>query len=111
MIDEVLKLKAAACTLRLRILHLLSIRSKGLFVCTITTVLHEQQYNVSKHLSILKEARLVTDQRKGKSVMYRINWDESLIIPLVMKMDFSTYDLFLQDEKCLTEMSNSINAE
>ncbi len=113
MIDEVLKLKAAACTLRLRILHLLVIHSEGLFVCALTSILQEPQYNVSKHLAILKEAHLVIDHRRGKSVLYTINPAETFIIPLVKEMDIAKYELFQRDEKRLhgITVSESIKRE
>ncbi len=56
---------------RLRILNLLS--QKPLCVCEITAVLNLAISTVSKHLSILREAGYIIDQKEGKWVNYFLN--------------------------------------
>ena len=46
----------------------------GLYVCEITRLLGVPQYNVSKHLTILKMADLVEEEKQGKMVLYRANF-------------------------------------
>ena len=62
-------LKAAADATRLRILKLLD--EEPLCVCQIVAVLGLSQSTISKHLSILRGAGLIEDERRGKWVFYR----------------------------------------
>lgn len=63
--------KALSDQNRLRILKMLEVRP--LCVCEITAVLQLATSTVSKHLSILREAKLITDEKQGKWVNYRLN--------------------------------------
>ncbi|RMD99415.1 MAG: ArsR family transcriptional regulator [Calditrichaeota bacterium] len=63
--------KALSDPNRLRILKMLEIRP--LCVCEITEVLQLATSTVSKHLSILKEADLIIDDKQGKWVNYSLN--------------------------------------
>lgn len=74
MHDLELVLKAAADPTRARILKLLE--RGGLCVCQVRAVLDLAPSTVSKHLTILKHAGLVQDQRDGKWIEYRLA-DES----------------------------------
>jgi ArsR family transcriptional regulator len=56
---------------RLRILKMLEI--KPLCVCEITEVLQLATSTVSKHLSILRDANFIADEKEGKWVIYRLN--------------------------------------
>ncbi len=62
--------KALADRTRLRIMRLLSITDRQVCVCEIMDALGRPQYQVSKHLNILKSARLVEAERKGTWVYY-----------------------------------------
>jgi len=64
--------KALSDPNRLRILKMLGIRP--LCVCEMTSILKLAPSTVSKHLSILKNARLVFDQKEDKWVNYHLNW-------------------------------------
>ena len=70
MRDLELALKAAADPTRTRILKLL--QSGGLCVCQVQVVLGLAPSTVSKHLTVLKIAGLVTDQRNGKWIEYAV---------------------------------------
>ena len=63
--------KALSDTNRLRILKILEIRP--LCVCEIREVLQLATSTVSKHLSILREADLIVDDKQGKWVNYSLN--------------------------------------
>lgn len=62
--------KALADKTRLRIMRLLSITDRQVCVCEIMDALELPQYQVSKHLNILKNAKLVEGERKGTWVYY-----------------------------------------
>jgi len=63
--------KALAEPHRIRIIKMLEIRP--LCVCEITEVLQLALSTVSKHLSILRDAGFIVDQKDGKWVNYEIN--------------------------------------
>ena len=63
--------KALSDQNRLRILKMLEIRP--LCVCEITAVLNLATSTVSKHLSILKDAEFIRDEKEGKWVNYHLN--------------------------------------
>lgn len=67
--------KALSDPNRLRIIKMLE---KGqLCVCEITAVLNLASSTVSKHLSILRDAELILDEKRGKWVHYRLNPDKT----------------------------------
>lgn len=63
---------------RLRILQ--TLRDGPLSVGDIHRACHLKQANTSKHLRVLREARIVTTQRTGTSVLYSIS--EPMVIEL-----------------------------
>lgn len=65
--------KALSDSNRIRILKMLEIRP--LCVCEITEVLQLATSTVSKHLSILREADFIIDEKEGKWVNYFLNRD------------------------------------
>ncbi|MGA2867394.1 MAG: metalloregulator ArsR/SmtB family transcription factor [Verrucomicrobiota bacterium] len=69
-IDCIAALKALGELSRLRIMRLLLQRQLG--VNEISRRLKVSQYNVSKHLRILKEAGLVEVQKQGKQRLYTV---------------------------------------
>jgi arsenate reductase/ArsR family transcriptional regulator len=69
MRDFELAMKAASDPTRTRILKLLE--AGGLCVCQVQAVLGLAPSTVSKHLTLLKVAGLVEDERNGKWIEYR----------------------------------------
>jgi ArsR family transcriptional regulator len=67
--------KALSDPNRLRILKMLERRS--LCLCEISAVLNLAPSTVSKHLSILREADLISDHKEGKWVNFHLNKDTS----------------------------------
>ncbi len=63
--------KALSDPNRVRILKMLEVRP--LCVCEITQVLNLATSTVSKHLSLLRDADLISDQKDGKWVYYKLN--------------------------------------
>ncbi len=62
--------KALAERNRLRALH--ALRGRELCVCQIVALLELAPSTVSKHMSILRRARLVESRKKGRWVHYRL---------------------------------------
>jgi len=67
--------KALSDSNRIRILKMLQI--KPLCVCEITSILGLATSTVSQHLSILKSAKLITDEKDKKWINYKINPETS----------------------------------
>lgn len=65
-------LKALADKTRLRILWVLSQAGTELCVCEIMDALNETQYNVSRHLRILKTAGWVRERKEARWVFYAL---------------------------------------
>ncbi len=63
--------KALSDPNRIRILKMLEIRT--ICVCEVSEVLHLANSTVSKHLSILRDAELIIDEKVGKWVNYSLN--------------------------------------
>lgn len=73
-------LKAIADPYRLTMLATLAAASDEVCVCDFTDALPLNQPTVSHHLRILREAELVTSERRGTWVYYRIASDAELRI-------------------------------
>ncbi|MDR1534434.1 MAG: metalloregulator ArsR/SmtB family transcription factor [Planctomycetota bacterium] len=69
MFDTLNTIKALADENRLRIL--MALKGKELCVCTLSELLNLAASTTSKHLSILKQARLIESVKDGKFVYYR----------------------------------------
>lgn len=97
--------KALSDPNRLRILKMLGIRE--LCVCEITEVLQLAPSTVSKHLSILRDADLILDEKDGKWVNYQLNAsvnDEyvSKLLPLLCD--------WLPDDAAVTKDMERVNS-
>ncbi len=57
---------------RLRLACCLLTASQGLCVCELVDALEESQPNVSRHLKVLKAARLVSERRDGRWIYYEL---------------------------------------
>jgi ArsR family transcriptional regulator len=93
--------KALSDSNRLRILKMLEYRP--LCVCEITEVLKLATSTVSKHLSLLRDAELILDEKDGKWVNYYLNQDKSddyvkKLLPLI-KSWLPDDDIILQDKE------------
>jgi ArsR family transcriptional regulator len=69
--DKVIIFKALSDPNRIRILKMLQMRD--LCVCEITDVLGLAPSTVSKHLSVLRDAGLIHEEKDGKWVNYILN--------------------------------------
>lgn len=75
MFDLINITKALSDENRVRIL--MALRGKELCVCTLTELLGLAASTTSKHLSVLKQARLIESVKDGKFVYYRLVTEES----------------------------------
>lgn len=69
--------KALGDETRLRLAHLFLQTDKDICVCEMVDTLKLPQYQISKHLTILKNAGLLHASRKGTWVYYSLNRDEA----------------------------------
>jgi len=85
MYDLVKVFKALGDKNRLRILKML--QQKNMCVCEIAETLGITQPSVSKHLSILKDAGLVTDSRDGQWIEYSLTTNpyHNDYVPVLLK--------------------------
>ena len=67
--------KALADENRVRILA--ALRSRELCVCQVIALLELAPSTVSKHLSILRNARLIASRKQGRWMYYRLAGDEA----------------------------------
>ncbi len=77
-----------ADTTRLRLLMLLS-HAPSLCVCHLVETLNEPQPKLSKHLGILREMGLVSDERKAQWVHYSLKSDVPDWVEAVIKAAFA----------------------
>lgn len=68
--DNLLKLLADST--RSRCLMLLLVEGE-LCVCELTFALNDIQPKISRHLAVLRDARVVIDQRRGQWIYYQVN--------------------------------------
>ena len=91
--------KALSDSNRLRILKMLEVRP--LCVCEIKEILQLANSTVSKHLSILRDADLILDDKDGKWVNYSLNkniadFNKSQILGIIKK-ELSNDEKILKD--------------
>jgi ArsR family transcriptional regulator len=92
--------KALSDNGRLRILKML--QQKSLCVCEITDIIQLATSTVSKHLSILKDAGFIIEQKDGKWVNYEVNSrsTDQRVIEILTKLDFWIEDSqVIEDDK------------
>lgn len=68
-------------------MHLLIKAKNPLCICELMDVLHKPQYKISRCLSILKEANLITEERDGRLLMHSPDLSD-----LVNKQIFSSVE-------------------
>jgi ArsR family transcriptional regulator, arsenate/arsenite/antimonite-responsive transcriptional repressor len=92
---------------RLRILKML--QSRPLCVCEITSILELAASTVSKHLSILKEAGFIIEEKEGKWVNYMINPhpSEKRISTILSSLDFwiANESIIISDKRKVSKVN------
>lgn len=96
--------KALSDKTRLRIFRLLCRFSQKACVCEIVDALQESQHKVSRHLKILKNARLLQETKTGKWVYYEVEVREDPLLQKLTALVLNLHnDLFFKDEERLKE--------
>jgi DNA-binding transcriptional ArsR family regulator len=100
--DTIKFMKALSDEIRVRIVNLLF--HSDLYVCEIVDVLKLPQSTVSRHLTILKNANIVKDNKDGLWIKYSLIKDKkhSMIENIV------TNEL-VNDEKCINDLARLNN--
>ena len=70
--DAITLLKCLGDATRLRIL-LLTLEESELCVCELVEALDLSQPKISRHLALMKTAKILSDRRQGQWIHYRIN--------------------------------------
>ena len=98
--DQLIRiLKAVSDESRLRILNLI-INADEICVCDIESTLGFTQTKVSRHLTALKNANLVTDRRQGLWILYSFTGDREKTHKKLLKGledVFLSYPVFRED--------------
>ena len=104
---EIKIFKALSDANRVRILKMLE--RKQMCVCEITKILGLSTSNVSIHLSILREAGFISDQKNGKWVDYSINKysDDMILNQLLALLPAWLND----DEKIIKDIKEAENVD
>lgn len=90
--DEAALLRAVSDSTRLAILGALSRAGDHVCVCDFTAGLPLNQPTVSHHLKILREAALVTCERHGTWVYYRLASDARRRLSAVLERVFTVHE-------------------
>ncbi len=64
--------QALSDSTRLRIIRLLVMTDEEICLCELVDALLEPQYNLSRHLKVLRQAGLLTSQKEGRWVYHRL---------------------------------------
>ena len=78
--------KALGDETRLRLANLLLQTDKEVCVCEMVDALELPQYQISKHLTVLKNAGILQASRKGTWVYYRLDYEASPFLRDLLKM-------------------------
>ncbi len=77
--------KALSDETRLRLLYLLIYSKSEICVCEFTDALEIPQYNISRHLKILKNSGLIEERKEGRWVYFRLARDNSAFKQTLLK--------------------------
>lgn len=100
MNDLMKKYKALGQKCRFRIMYLLLEVKESLCICELMDVLDQPQYQVSRCLTILKEAGLVNEEREGRILMHSLNYSDPLnktLFSSIRSIDIEKNGLLLDD--------------
>lgn len=86
MTDHVEIFKALGDETRLRLVNLFLQTDDDLCVCEMVDTLELPQYQISKHLTILKNAGLLRASREGTWVYYRLDREDSPLLRDLFKV-------------------------
>ena len=90
--------KALSDPTRIRILHLFVRAKCELCVCELTDSLEVPQYNISRHLKILKNAGLLTTEKDGRWVYFSLVRSDDPFMEYLCKAIEHIPDSILQED-------------
>ena len=104
-------IKAIADSNRVRIISIL--QGRELCVCQIIKMLHLAPSTVSKHISILRQARLIEDRKEGRWMYYRLPDNPSPFVREIIKLINNSIinDQQIQDDNKLMNKIMSMSKE
>ena len=91
--------KALSDETRLKIVWVLNRAKTSLCVCEIMDALFENQYNVSRHLKILKTAGLVDEEKIGRWVFYSFKEPPNRFRKTIVKALADLEDSLFEEEQ------------
>lgn len=105
--------KALSDLTRLKIMWLLLSIDSKICVSEIIEVLGENQYNVSKHLKILKKAGLVYEKKEGKWIFYHYRSSIGYFDEMIKKSILTIPDemLLREVERCKQRLAMRVDKE
>ena len=103
--------KALSDQMRLRIMWILVKVNQELCVCEIMDSLDESQYNVSRHLKILKNSGLVQERKEGRWVFYSLSKPANQVNELLLKTILAIPPEVLNDDAVRLEKRLSLRKD
>lgn len=105
--------KALSDPTRLKIMWLLLSIDSKISVSEIISVLNENQYNISKHLKILKNADLIYEKKEGKWTFYHYRTREDDFEALIRQTVMAIPKEMMAEEtlRCAEHLSMRINGK
>ncbi len=105
--------KALSDQTRLKIIWLLLSIDSKISVSEIKDVLEENQYNISKHLKVLKNAGLIYEKKEGKWAFYYYRANDESFDKAVRDTVLSISDDLMKDEisRCKKRLSMRVNGK
>lgn len=97
-VDPLVFYKCLAEETRLKSLLLIHLHQE-LCVCDLTAALQQSQPKVSRHLAALRQCRLLSDERRGKWVFYRIHPTLPTWARQVLDATLNQHTAYLQEER------------
>lgn len=98
-IEEITRVfKALGDLTRLRIVRLLAANNDEICVCELVDSLEEPQFTISRHLSELRDAGLITSLREGNLIYYTLAKENPFIQQLAELLENIKLDSFHFDQ-------------
>lgn len=100
MVIAVEKYKALANECRLRLVNILIHAGTPLCICEMMDALEKEQYQISRCLSALKDAALVTEERDGRLIFFALDASDAVnraLFASVHSIDREAHNVFTED--------------
>ena len=74
--------QALSDTTRLRIIRLLAVSKQEICLCELVDALLEPQYNLSRHLKVLRQTGFLSSQKEGRWIYHRLTAEPDYLLQL-----------------------------